>query len=91
MSGRNRPFRLDRSKAMTTADIKSQIVEKVERLSPSLLNVANEFLSSLLAETLQISSAEKMKPEEESEADPLIGMIDGSPGVARNAEDILQR
>lgn len=71
---------------MPNTDIKSQIAQKVDRLPPNLLAVANDFLESLLAESQQASTT---TPEIDS--DPLIGLIDGSPNLAANAEDILRK
>ena len=71
---------------MTHADIKSQIAQKVDKLPPNLLAVANNFLESLLAESQQVPSV----IETETDEDPLIGLIDGSPNLAANAEDILR-
>lgn len=71
---------------MPDTDIKRQITQKVDRLPPNLLAVANDFLESLLAESQQESPT---PPEVDN--DPLIGLIDGSPNLAANAEDILRK
>lgn len=42
---------------MATVDIKRQIAQKLDLLSPSLLAAVNEFLGSLLAESRQASFA----------------------------------
>lgn len=75
---------------MTTVDLRSQIAKKLDMLSPSLLAVANDFVESLLAESRQDPSTGTVEVEEDSEEDPLIGLIDGSPDLADEAEDILQ-
>lgn len=76
---------------MTTVDIRSQIAEKLDMLSPNLLAVANELGESLLMESQQAASATTAEGAEDLEEDPLIGLIDGSPDLANNAEEILQK
>lgn len=78
---------------MTTTDIKHQIAQKLDLLSPGLLTAVNEFLGSLLAESQQASATvgTEIEMKKNFDDDPLIGLIDGSPGLARNAEDILQQ
>ncbi len=71
---------------MTTADIKSQIAEKLNQIPPSQWNIVNDFLSALLTE-LQPPFPKTAAIDED---DPLIGLIDGSPELSNNAEDILR-
>lgn len=72
---------------MTTADVKSQIAEKLNQIPPSRWNIVNDFLSALLTE-LQLPSPKTDVIDEDD--DPLIGLIGGSPELSNNAEDILR-
>lgn len=76
---------------MTTTDIKHQIAQKLDLLSPSLLAAVNDFLGSLLAESSQASFTADTAVEKDFSNDPLVGLIDGSPKLASHAESFLQR
>ncbi|MGD1866460.1 MAG: hypothetical protein ACFB0D_18065 [Phormidesmis sp.] len=81
---------------MTTVDLKEQITQKLNHLSPRLLSVVNDLINALTVELGETPQAPDSRPEETSSNsnaeidDSLIGMFKGSPDLATNAENILR-
>lgn len=82
-------YRFATRNVMTTADLKMQIVDKLNQLSPKLLSLVSNFINTLIAEPTIESESVELSPDG-IEDDPIFGMIDGPPDFASSAEDILQ-
>ena len=74
---------------MTTADLKIQIINKLDQLSPKLLGVVSNFVNALTAEPTTVPESVELSIEDIKD-DPIVGMIDAPPDFATNAEDILR-
>ncbi|MEL6780480.1 MAG: hypothetical protein AAFO06_24890 [Cyanobacteria bacterium J06597_16] len=81
---------------MSSIDLKTQITHKLNQLPPSLLSIVNDFINKLTTERdIEPSSlrppghSSDLKDNSDTE-DSIVGMIDGHPDLASNAESILR-
>ncbi len=74
---------------MTAAEMRALLNQRLNEFSPNLLQIVFEFVEFLAQrQPPRPTSQASVDP---SETDPLIGLFSGSPDLATNAENILQK
>jgi hypothetical protein len=80
-------------------NIKELIVNQLDQLPPQLLDTVGDFVAFLLTRSQSPSLGASIEIEPETvaeqmvtavEDDPIVGLIEGTPDLATNAEDILR-